>query len=66
MAGKRDMTLHGLRQLAEWSIEHSCLEPERRDKIHREWEEMWDAFVQWIIKEYGDLAEETGKDSSGP
>ncbi|KAK5653336.1 hypothetical protein OQA88_9027 [Cercophora sp. LCS_1] len=66
MAGKSDMTLHGLRQLAAWSIEHSCLEPERKAKVNKEWEEMWDAFVLWIIKEFGELesTEETGKDSS--
>ncbi|KAK4096377.1 Metallo-dependent hydrolase [Parathielavia hyrcaniae] len=50
MAGKRDMTLFGFRQLIEWSIEHSCLESAKKIKVKREWEAMWDAFVAGILK----------------
>ncbi|KAK4145271.1 uncharacterized protein C8A04DRAFT_35982 [Dichotomopilus funicola] len=50
MAGKPDMTLHGLRQLAEWSIKHACLdEPGRREALRADWVRMWDAFCQRII-----------------
>lgn len=32
-AGKSDMTLHGWRQLVEWSIEHSCLTEKKAETI---------------------------------
>ncbi|KAJ4293849.1 hypothetical protein N0V88_005363 [Collariella sp. IMI 366227] len=38
MAGKPDMTLHGLRQLVEWSIEHSCMEPALMEEVRKSWE----------------------------
>ncbi len=49
MAGKSDMTLHGLRQLAEWSIQHSCMEPELMQEVRESWEAMWDEFCQRIV-----------------
>ncbi|KAL2259094.1 hypothetical protein VTK26DRAFT_7355 [Humicola hyalothermophila] len=49
MAGKPDMTLHGLRQLAEWSIEHACMEPRLRAEVRRDWEAMWLAFCRRIV-----------------
>jgi adenosine deaminase CECR1 len=53
------MTLYGLRQLAEWSIEHSCLEDEAKDKVKLDWKVMWDKFCRWIVTEYGPLVDET-------
>ncbi|KAK4103273.1 Metallo-dependent hydrolase [Parathielavia hyrcaniae] len=49
MAGKSDMTLHGLRQLAEWSIEHSCMEPDLMQEVREAWEERWDEFCNQIV-----------------
>ena len=49
MAGKSDMTLHGLRQLVEWSIQHSCMEPELMQEVRESWETMWDEFCQRIV-----------------
>lgn len=47
------MSLHGWKQLAEWSIEHSCLTPEEREKglliLRREWEK----FCNYIVEELG-------------
>ncbi|KAL2266167.1 hypothetical protein VTJ83DRAFT_5519 [Remersonia thermophila] len=51
LAGKKDMTLHGLRQLAEWSIEHACLEPKQRDEVHASWKDMWEKFCERIVRE---------------
>ena len=48
MAGKSDMTLHGLRQLVEWSIEHSCMEPELMKEVREDWEKKWSGFCQRI------------------
>jgi adenosine deaminase CECR1 len=50
LAGKADMTLHGLRQLVEWSIQHSCMEPALRDEVRADWERMWDDFCLRIVR----------------
>ncbi|KAL2162102.1 hypothetical protein VTH06DRAFT_7887 [Thermothelomyces fergusii] len=60
IAGKADMTLHGLRQLVEWSIEHSCMEPDLMREVRESWEKMWDEFCQRIVN--GDF---TFKDGAG-
>lgn len=52
MAGKPDMTLHGWRQLIEWSIEHSCTERDEKSKLMEEWQEMWDQFCNSIIDNF--------------
>jgi adenosine deaminase CECR1 len=65
MAGKADMTLHGWRQLIEWSIEHSCMEDKLKAEVLQSWEESWDVFCNWIVKEYGSDLKETNTDSSG-
>jgi adenosine deaminase CECR1 len=53
MVGSTAMTLHGWRQLAEWSIEFSCLsEPEKAQAMAifgREWE----AFCEWTEAQFG-------------
>jgi adenosine deaminase CECR1 len=53
MVGSTAMTLHGWRQLAEWSIEFSCLsEPEKAQAMaifRREWE----VFCGWIETTFG-------------
>jgi adenosine deaminase CECR1 len=57
MVGSTAMTVHGWRQLAEWSIEFSCLsEQEKRhamDIFRREWE----AFCEWTAAEFGKHAD---------
>jgi adenosine deaminase CECR1 len=53
------MTLHGWKQLAEWSIEHSCMEPELQRRTLAEWRKLWDAFCKGIVKEYGWLVKKT-------
>lgn len=52
MAGRPDMTLHGWRQLIEWSIEHSCMDPEERAVVYGAWLVMWNNFCQDIIDGY--------------
>lgn len=53
--GKADMTLHGWRQLIEWSIEHSCMEDQLRKDIYADWERRWNEFCRWVVNEYGHL-----------
>lgn len=57
MAGKSDMTLHGWRQLIEWSIEHSCTEIDEKSKLYTAWRVMWDRFCQEVIDQYKDKLE---------
>jgi adenosine deaminase CECR1 len=64
MAGKADMTLHGLRQLVEWSLLHSCMEPELMHEVRRDWEKMWDDFCQRIVDGEFDKFNNT-KDDAG-
>ncbi|EGE82119.1 adenosine deaminase [Blastomyces dermatitidis ATCC 18188] len=47
------MTLFGWRVLAEWSIEHSCMDAEQRADAFRTWEANWAKFCQWIVEEFG-------------
>jgi adenosine deaminase CECR1 len=46
------MTIHGWKQLAEWSLEHACLDAAQQRQalyiFHRE----WDTFCQWIVDTY--------------
>ena len=52
MVGDPRMTVHGWKQLAQWSIEHSCLDEadiKKAKYIHaREWEK----FCQWVVDNY--------------
>lgn len=54
-AGKTDMTLYGWKQLALWSIEHSCMDAKEQEEVMRHWKRLWDEFCLWIIQEYSYL-----------
>ncbi|KAI1095518.1 Metallo-dependent hydrolase [Rostrohypoxylon terebratum] len=41
MVGNQNMNLFGWRQLARWSIDHSCLSSVERERILVEWERRW-------------------------
>ncbi|KKZ61633.1 hypothetical protein EMCG_03818 [[Emmonsia] crescens] len=47
------MTLFGWRVLAEWGIEHSCMDVEQRSDAFKTWEASWKAFCEWIVEEFG-------------
>lgn len=55
MVGKTDMTLHGWRQLIEWSLEHSCMSEEELAVVRADWDKRWESFLDWVIAEYGDV-----------
>ncbi|KAM7224062.1 CECR1-like protein [Rhypophila decipiens] len=52
MAGKPDMTLHGWRQLIEWSIEHSCTDGDERKELYESWLAIWEKFCQNMVAHY--------------
>lgn len=57
MVGDTRMTIHGWKQLAEWSLEHSCLTDEERKRAMAIFARDWEAFCQWVVAEYGEYAD---------
>ncbi|KAK1754197.1 hypothetical protein QBC47DRAFT_302869 [Echria macrotheca] len=55
MVGSSSMTLHGWRQLVEWSLEHSCMNKDELTASYGRWEDEWNRFLQWIIETYGEV-----------
>ncbi|KAF4637969.1 hypothetical protein G7Y89_g121 [Cudoniella acicularis] len=55
MIGSESMSLHGWKQLAKWSLEHSCMDPEQLTSVTEEWTRRWEEFCQWIVDEYGPM-----------
>lgn len=53
MVGKADMGLYGWKQLALWSLEHSCLDEQEYTTILEQWKLRWEEFLQWVIRTYG-------------
>ncbi|KAI1380431.1 Metallo-dependent hydrolase [Hypoxylon crocopeplum] len=50
MVGNRNMNLYGWRQLAQWSIDHSCLNQDERERILVEWERRWkEEFIPEVL-----------------
>lgn len=49
MVGKSDFTLHGWRQLIEWSLEHSCMSNDERKHTHQIWQNRWDKFLEAVV-----------------
>ncbi|KAL7931626.1 hypothetical protein V8C35DRAFT_282616 [Trichoderma chlorosporum] len=61
MVGKADMGLYGWKQLAMWSIEHACLSDKEKENILYEWNQLWDAFLNWVDEEYGHIIKDVAK-----
>ncbi|KAG4426393.1 hypothetical protein IFR04_000576 [Cadophora malorum] len=55
MIGAESMSLQGWKQLAKWSLDHSCMDPEQMKAVTAEWTRKWDEFCQWIVDEYGPM-----------
>jgi adenosine deaminase CECR1 len=53
MIGSESMSLHGWKQLAKWSLEHSCMDPDQLVNVTQEWERRWQEYCQWIVDTYG-------------
>lgn len=54
MVGDPTMNLHGWRQLAEWSLQYSCLSAQEVEQGLKYWRESWEEFCSWIVTTYGD------------
>jgi adenosine deaminase CECR1 len=55
MIGSEEMSLLGWKQLAKWSLEHSCMDEAQKKEVTEVWQEKWDEFCKWIVNTYSDL-----------
>jgi adenosine deaminase CECR1 len=53
MVGSTSMSIHGWRQLVEWSIKHSCLSKDEKEHAMQILKREWEEFCQWVIDKYG-------------
>lgn len=53
MIGSESMDLLGWKQLAIWSLEHSCMSEQLRETVTAKWKEQWYTFCEWIVDTYG-------------
>jgi len=57
MVGSPSMSIHGWRQLVEWSVEHSRLSLQDKEEARRILKREWEDFCLWVIEKYGAHAE---------
>ena len=57
MVGSPTMSLHGWRQLAEWSIQYSCLTTAEKEEAFSIFSREWEVFCGWIIEEFDAYAD---------
>lgn len=57
MVGDPRMSLHGWKQLAEWSLDYSCLDREDKARAREIYAHEWEIFCQWIVSEYKAFAD---------
>ena len=55
------MGLFGWKQLAMWSIEHACLDEADKADMLKEWERLWDDFLEWTVSRYEAVDDEVGE-----
>lgn len=57
MVGDPRFNVHGWKQLAEWSIQYSCLDKAAQTEAMRIFRKRWEAFCEWIVAEHGPYAD---------
>ncbi|RMX87500.1 hypothetical protein D0869_02312, partial [Hortaea werneckii] len=58
MVGDTRMSVHGWKQLAQWSIQHSCLSEEEGRRAMAIFERDWRDFCDWVVATYGEYADD--------
>ncbi|KAF2774235.1 Metallo-dependent hydrolase [Teratosphaeria nubilosa] len=58
MVGDTRMTIHGWKQLALWSIEHSCLTKQERERAFKIFESDWEEFCHNVVAKYTAYSDE--------
>ncbi|KAF2214847.1 hypothetical protein CERZMDRAFT_110415 [Cercospora zeae-maydis SCOH1-5] len=61
LVGEPKMNIHGWKQLAHWSIEHSCLDHDQRMQLKATFDQEWETFCQWVVDTYQEYAESLPK-----
>jgi len=56
MVGDTRMPIHGWKQLALWSIEHSCLNAAEKQQAMEIFQKDWEEFCSWVDDTYGEYA----------
>jgi adenosine deaminase CECR1 len=54
------MSVHSWKQLAEWSIEYSCLNDTEKAAAMEIFKEEWEEFCNEVVKKYSTVAVECG------
>ncbi|KAI6855644.1 Metallo-dependent hydrolase [Hortaea werneckii] len=57
MVGDTRMSVHGWKQLAQWSIQHSCLSDANKKRAMEIFQRDWESFCDWVVATYGRYAE---------
>jgi adenosine deaminase CECR1 len=57
MVGDTRMTIHGWRQLIEWSLEHSCLTEAEHAQAQKIFARDWEAFCAGVVRDHGEYAD---------
>lgn len=57
MVGDTRMSVHGWKQLAQWSIQHSCLSDAEGMRAMAIFERDWGDFCDWVVATYGEYAD---------
>jgi adenosine deaminase CECR1 len=55
MIGSESMSLYGWKQLAKWSLEHSCMNEVEMREVTLVWEAKWVEFCKWIVEIYSPM-----------
>lgn len=54
------MNIHGWKQLAVWSLEHSCLDEGQQAQAMKIFEKDWEDFCEWVVERFGEYAKGLG------
>ena len=57
MVGDTRMSIHGWKQLAKWSLEHSCFTPEELQRALTIFRKDWEEFCEWVVTKYDNIAQ---------
>jgi adenosine deaminase CECR1 len=55
MIGSESMSLFGWKQLAKWSLEHSCMNEAEMHEVTQIWHSKWAEFCKWIVETYSPM-----------
>jgi adenosine deaminase CECR1 len=57
MVGSPAMSIHGWKQLAQWSIQYSCLSEKQKARANQIFNKEWEDFCTWVVKTFKEEAD---------